>query len=138
YLYLARTRGCRVVVVNPYLEPGLDRYWVPSNLESAWFGTRMCDLHVPVRPGGDVALANAVLKRLVERSAIDEGFVRAHTEGWDELVEALDAQDLDELCREAGVDREVLDAFVDVYAAASAAILLWSMGVTQHRDSVDT
>ena len=35
YLYLARRRGCRVVVVNPYLEPGLERYWVPSNVESA-------------------------------------------------------------------------------------------------------
>src|SRR5690606_20489287 len=66
YLYLARKRGARVVVVNPYLEPGLDRYWVPSNLESALFGTKMCDLHVPVRPGGDVALANAALKRLIE------------------------------------------------------------------------
>ena len=55
-----QARGCRVVVVNPYLEPGLERYWVPSNVESALFGTKMCDLHVPVRPGGDVALANAV------------------------------------------------------------------------------
>ena len=35
YLYLAKKRGCRVVVVNPYLEPGLERYWVPSSLESA-------------------------------------------------------------------------------------------------------
>ena len=75
YLYLARKRGCRVVVVNPYLEPGLERYWVPSNLESAVFGTRMSDLHVPVRPGGDVALANAVLKRLIERGAVDDAFV---------------------------------------------------------------
>src|SRR5829696_5549823 len=44
YLYLDRRRGCRVVVVNPYLEPGLERYWVPSNVESAIFGTRMSDL----------------------------------------------------------------------------------------------
>ena len=46
YLYLARKRGRRVVVVNPYLEPGLERYWVPSNVESALFGTKLCDLHV--------------------------------------------------------------------------------------------
>ena len=62
YLDLAKKRGCRVVVVNPYLEPGLERYWVPSSAESALFGTTICDLHVPVRPGGDVALANAVLR----------------------------------------------------------------------------
>ncbi len=93
YLYLAKKRGCRVVVVNPYLEPGLERYWVPSSVESALFGTTICDLHVPVRPGGDVALANAVLKRLIARGAVDQAFVDAHTTGWDELVAALAGQD---------------------------------------------
>src|SRR5690349_20644945 len=84
YLYLAKRRGAKVVVVNPYLEPGLDRYWVPSNVESALFGTKMCDLHVPVRPGGDVAFANAVLKQLIARGDVDRAFIDEHTEGWDE------------------------------------------------------
>jgi molybdopterin-dependent oxidoreductase alpha subunit len=137
YLYLAKRRGARVVVVNPYLEPGLERYWVPSNAESALFGTKICDLHVPVRPGGDVAFANAVLKRLVERGAVDRAFVEAHTSGFDELVATLAEQPLDDLLREAGLDEERLDAFVDLYAAAGAAILLWSMGVTQHRHAVE-
>ena len=137
YLYLARRRGARVVVVNPYLEPGLDRYWVPSNVESALFGTKMCDLHVPVRPGGDVALANATLKRLIERGEVDQAFVDEHTEGWDELVEALDGQSLEDLLAEAGLTAEQLEAFVDEYARAGAAVLIWSMGITQHRDSVD-
>ena len=35
YLYLARRRGAKVLVVNPFREPGLEHYWVPSNLESA-------------------------------------------------------------------------------------------------------
>ncbi|MCX7621215.1 MAG: FdhF/YdeP family oxidoreductase [Acidimicrobiales bacterium] len=137
YLYLARRRGTRVVVVNPYLEPGLERYWVPSNIESAVFGTRMCDLHVPVRPGGDVAFANAALKELIARDAVDARFIAAHTEGWDELCAALGRMDLDELLRAAGLDRATLDAFVDEYMTADAAILLWSMGITQHRDAVD-
>lgn len=133
YLYLARTRGCRVVVINPYLEPGLERYWVPSSPESAMFGTKMCDLHVPVRPGGDIAFANAVLKRLIERDEVDRAFVDAHTEGWDEMVAALDAQPFDDLLVAAGLTAEQVEAFVDEYAAADAAVLLWSMGITQHR-----
>jgi molybdopterin-dependent oxidoreductase alpha subunit len=138
YLYLAKQRGARVVVVNPYLEPGLDRYWVPSNVESAVFGTRICDLHVPVRPGGDVALANALLKRLIDRDAVDAAFVAAHTEGWDELAAAVATMDLDELCVAAGVTRGQLEAFVDEYVRAKAAVLVWSMGITQHRDAVDS
>ncbi|MFP3907087.1 MAG: molybdopterin-dependent oxidoreductase [Acidimicrobiales bacterium] len=137
YLYQARRRGCRVVVVNPYLEPGLDRYWVPSSPESALFGTKMCDLHIPVRPGGDVAFANAALKVLIERDGIDRAFVDANTDGWDETVAALDAQPLDDLLEAAGLTRAHVESFVDEYVAADAAILLWSMGITQHRDSVD-
>ncbi|MGV3758439.1 MAG: FdhF/YdeP family oxidoreductase [Actinomycetota bacterium] len=136
HLYLAKKRGCRVVVVNPYLEPGLERYWVPSNLESAVFGTRICDLHIPVRPGGDVALANLVLKGLVRRGAVDERFVAEHTTGWDELVASLDAQDDRQLREQAGLSGEAVDALVDAYATAGSAIIVWSMGITQHRDAV--
>jgi molybdopterin-dependent oxidoreductase alpha subunit len=138
YLYLARRRGCRVVVVNPYLEPGLERYWVPSNVESALFGTKMSDLHVPVRPGGDVALANAALKGLIERGAVDDGFVAARTEGFAEMRAGLDSQPLDELLRLAGIDRTTVDAFVDELVRAGGAIHVWSMGITQHRDAADT
>jgi molybdopterin-dependent oxidoreductase alpha subunit len=137
YLYLARRRGCRVVVVNPYLEPGLDRYWVPSNVESALFGTKMCDLHVPVRPGGDQALAALVLRRLDERGAIDLDFVDAHTEGLDEVRAALAGHDPDDLRRRAGVDAEAVEALVDELVRAGGAVHVWSMGITQHRSSAD-
>lgn len=137
YLYLAKKRGCRVVVVNPYLEPGLEHYWVPSNVESALFGTKICDLHVPVRPGGDVALANAVLKRLIERGAVADTFIADHTRGWNDLTTALTAQDDGDLLEQAGLTNEQVDAFVDLYASAGSAVLIWSMGITQHRDAVD-
>ena len=136
YLYLAKQRGCRIVVVNPYLEPGLERYWVPSQLESALFGTRFCDLHVPVRPGGDVACANAVLKRLIAREAIDTDFIAAHTTGWDETVRTLAEQSDAELEEQAGLSAAQIDAFADLYRSASSAVLIWSMGITQHRDGV--
>ena len=137
YLYEAKRKGTKVVVVNPYLEPGLERYWVPSSPESALFGTKICDLHVPVMPGGDVAFCNAVVKELIRRGAVDQSFIDERTTGWDELATWLATLDLDELLARAGVDRATLDAFVDLYAEAPAAILVWSMGITQRRESVD-
>jgi molybdopterin-dependent oxidoreductase alpha subunit len=136
YLYEAKRRGTKVVVVNPYLEPGLDRYWVPSSPESALFGTKICDLHLPVAPGGDVALFNALVKALIRRDAVDWRFVRSHTRGWDELATFLATQDLDALVDASGVPRDAFDRFVDLYAAADASILVWSMGITQRRESV--
>lgn len=137
YLYLARKRGAKVVVVNPYLEPGLERYWVPSNIESAMFGTKLCDLHLPVRPEGDVALANAVLQRLIARDDVDRAWIDAHTEGWDELAAHVRDLDLDDLLHHAGIDAATLEQFVDLYAAASGTVLIWSMGITQHTHGVD-
>ena len=132
YLYKAKVNGTRIVVVNPYLEPGLERYWVPSTAESAVFGTTICDLHVPVRPGGDVALADAALKRLIEEDGVDEEFVAAHTEGWESVVASLEAVSYETLLDECGLTMAQLDAFVDEYRRAGSAVLLWSMGVTQH------
>jgi molybdopterin-dependent oxidoreductase alpha subunit len=137
YLYLARRKGCRVVVVNPFVEPGLERYWVPSNVESALFGTRMSDLHVPVRPGGDVALANAVLQRLIARGAVDRAFVDAHTEGFAEVEAAVAGQDPGHLLAVAGIDRSTLESFVDELVRAGGAVHVWSMGITHHRDAAD-
>jgi molybdopterin-dependent oxidoreductase alpha subunit len=137
YLYLAKKRGCRVAVVNPYLEPGLESYWVPSSVESALFGTKICDLHVPVRPGGDVAFANAALRRLAARGAVDRAFIDGHTTGWEELVAALDAQSEPDLLAAAGLTEARLEAFVELYASSPSAVLIWSMGITQHRTAVD-
>lgn len=137
YLYEAKKNGARVVVVNPFLEPGLERYWVPSKPESFLFGTKLCDVHVPVRPEGDVALANALLKVLIERDAVDRTFVEAHTTGWDELVRFLDTQSLDDLCSRAGVSLDTLGRLADEYARSSSAIFVWSMGITQHRHGVE-
>jgi len=137
YLFEAKRNGTKVAVVNPYLEPGLDRYWVPSSAESAVFGTKICDLHVPVRPGGDAAFANAVLKVLVERDAVDRAFIDGRTEGWDELVASLQDQSMASLLEASGLTHQQVEAFADLYAASRSAILIWSMGITQHRDSVD-
>lgn len=133
YLYKARMAGTRVVVINPFLEPGLEHYWVPSTFESTLFGTKMCDLHIPVRPGGDVAFADAALKRLIERNAVDQAFIDEHTDHWENVVDHLASLTYDELLADAGLNMAQLDAFVDEYAAASSSILLWSMGITQHK-----
>ncbi|MFM7070135.1 MAG: FdhF/YdeP family oxidoreductase [Actinomycetes bacterium] len=132
YLERAKRRGAKVVVVNPYLEPGLERYWIPSRFESALFGTTICDLHVPVRPGGDIAFAAAVVAELAERGAVDQAFIDAHTEGWGDLVASFAEQDPDERLRAAGVDRSTLEQFCDLYERADASVLIWSMGITQH------
>jgi molybdopterin-dependent oxidoreductase alpha subunit len=137
YLYLARQRGAKVAVVNPLREPGLDRYWVPSNVESALFGTKMADEFFSVHVGGDVAFFNGVLKELLADGAVDEDFVRSHTAGFDTLVAALDLQSFEELERASGASRADMARFARLYATAGAAVLVWSMGITQHEHGAE-
>jgi anaerobic selenocysteine-containing dehydrogenase len=55
YLRAARKAGSHVVVVNPFKEPALERYWIPSIASSALFGSKLMDEYHAVRPGGDIA-----------------------------------------------------------------------------------
>jgi anaerobic selenocysteine-containing dehydrogenase len=66
YLDKARRGGTRVLSVNAYREPGMERYWVPSSTASALFGTRITDRTWLVRVGGDIAFLNAVQRVLLE------------------------------------------------------------------------
>src|SRR4051794_17822131 len=137
YLYYARKRGATIVVVNPVREPGLERYWVPSNAESAMFGTKMTDEFFAVHTGGDVAFLNGVLKALLATGGVDDGFVREHTVGFDAVRAEVEVQDWEELEAASGTTRAEMERFAALYAAAPAAVLVWSMGITQHRSGTD-
>jgi molybdopterin-dependent oxidoreductase alpha subunit len=137
YLYLARKRGAKVAVVNPMREPGLDRYWVPSNVESALFGTHMTDEFFGIHTGGDVAFVNGVLKVLLAENGIDRAFVRDHTDGFDALLHELERESFDELEAASGATRDDMARFARMYAAAGSAVLVWSMGITQHASGSD-
>jgi molybdopterin-dependent oxidoreductase alpha subunit len=137
YLYHAKKAGTKVVVVNSYREPGMERYWVPSNLESAVFGTKVTDRFFMVNVGGDIAFLNGTLKMMVSRGWVDQDFVANHTVGFDEVRAALEAQSFEELERQAGVPRSEMEAFARMLGEARTAVLVWSMGITQHEFGED-
>jgi len=132
YLYLARREGTRVAVVNPHREPGLERYWVPSNAESALFGTKMTDEFFQVHAGGDIAFIAGVLKSLIEGGGLDAHFIAARTTGFRELRAALDELAFEEIERASGASRADMERFAAMYAAAESTVFVWSMGLTQH------
>jgi molybdopterin-dependent oxidoreductase alpha subunit len=137
YLYHAKKAGTKVVAVNSYREPGMERYWVPSNLESALFGTKVTDRFFMVNVGGDIAFLNGTLKCMIANGWVDEDFIAGHTVGFDEVRAALDAQPFEELEAQAGLPRSEMEAFGRMLGEARTAVLVWSMGVTQHEFGED-
>jgi len=139
YLYEAKKRhGTRVLSVNTYEEPGMTRYWIPSNADSAVLGTDIVDAHLGVGAGGDLAFVYAVQKILIGRRAIDRDFVDSRTEGWTEYEAGLAHLDTEELIARSGATLADAIALADEIEAAGTAVFVWSMGLTQHAHGSDT
>jgi molybdopterin-dependent oxidoreductase alpha subunit len=137
YMHYAKKAGTRVAVVNPVREYGLERYWVPSVANGAFFGTRITDDFFQVRVGGDIAFINGVLKFLIAADRIDRAFIEQHTSGFAEVKAALDIQSWEMLEQRTGVSREAMQRFAAVYSQARTAVFIYSTGLTQREFGVD-
>ena len=137
YLYYARKAGTKVFVVNPYKEPGMERYWVPSVTESALFGTRIADEFFQVHVGGDIAFFYGVLKHLIENDWLDRDFIAARTVGWEETEAKVRSLSWQALESSSGLTRSDMLRFAETFGQARHAIIVWSMGITQHRYGTD-
>ncbi|MBA2242870.1 MAG: FdhF/YdeP family oxidoreductase [Chthoniobacterales bacterium] len=138
YLEGAKKLGTKVVMVNPYLEPGMKKYWVPSSLGSAIFGTEIADYWFPVNQGGDIAFLCGVLKILLEKGWTDESFIKQHTAEFEELRAKLASLEWGALEEQAGLRRASVLQFAELIRDAKNAVLVWSMGITQHPFGTDS
>ena len=138
YLHHARKEGTSVVCINPYEEPGMARYWIPSVPESALFGTRITERFFTIDTGGDVPFLLGTLRHLIERGWVDREFVERHTTGFDDLSAALGGHEWEALERGAGVSRGEMLEFARMLGEARNGVFVWSMGTTQHVCGEDT
>ncbi len=132
-----RNRGGHVVVVNPVRELGLERFKVPSSAMSMLRGTEIASTYVQVRIGGDIAFMAGVAKLLLERGAIEQAFIDSSTLDFETVRSYLDSLSWDEVIRESGVPRSVIEEAADRYVRAERAVFAWTMGITHHEHGVD-
>ena len=138
YLHHAKQNGAEIAVVNTYREPGLAKYWVPSIPSSALFGTELADHWFDVHTGGDLAFLVGVFRALVEPGGVDEAFIRDHTAGFEDARDLALASDWEALERDSGATRGRMQAFARLLMDRPNAVIVWSMGLTQHTHGVDT
>jgi molybdopterin-dependent oxidoreductase alpha subunit len=137
YLHYAKKAGTKVLVVNPYKEPGMQRYWVPSVVESALFGTKIADDNFQVHVGGDIPFFYGVIKHLVENDWLDHDFIKRRTVGWADVEAKVRGLSWESLERGSGLTRADMLRFAETFGKARHAIVVWSMGITQHRYGSD-
>ncbi|MFM7635962.1 MAG: molybdopterin oxidoreductase family protein [Cyanobacteriota bacterium] len=96
------------------------------------------DLHLAIAPGTDLALFCGLGHLLLERRGVDQAFVAAHTEGFDELEALWRAWHPDRAAAVCGIAAADLRQLADWWCEATAALSLWSMGVNQSREGTAT
>ena len=91
----------------------------------------IADLHLPIRPGTDIALLNAMLAVMVEEQLIDPAFIRLHTQGWDALQARLERYTPEAVQEVCGLHASRIREAARLFGQAHAVISLWSMGLNQ-------
>ena len=139
-LRTAAKRGCRIVAFNPLRERGLERFANPQSPTEMLAGgsTQLASEYYQPRIGGDLAVATALCKVVIESGAVDRDFIASHTHGHDDFVRSVLATSWDALERESGLSRADLEHAARTYIDSDATIVCWGMGITQHPRSVAT
>jgi assimilatory nitrate reductase catalytic subunit len=93
----------------------------------------LADLHLPLLPGSDVALFNALLADLDRQGVVDKAFVAEHTTGLGEALAAARTADI----TQCGLAPAEVATFFDWFAASEKTVTLYSQGVNQSSAGVD-
>src|SRR5678816_1724523 len=99
---------------------------------SALFGTDIMDYWFAVSQGGDIAFLYGVLKILIENDWLNQEFIVNHTIGFEELKSQIANLKFPALEEQSGLSRDDMEEFARLIRAAKNAVLVWSMGITQH------
>jgi anaerobic selenocysteine-containing dehydrogenase len=118
FIQTARQAGAKLVVVDPRVTPM----------------ARDADLHLPLKPGTDLAVALALHRHLFESGAADQAFLAAHADGAERLRERAAEWTFDRAASVAGVQASTIGAFADLYAAESPALLRCGWGLERNRN----
>ena len=89
------------------------------------------------KPDTDVALLNAIMKSIIDQDLVDKDFIKNRTKDFKKLKEHLKDYTPEKMSRICGISTEKINEIAKIYATASASIIFWGMGVSQHIHGTD-
>src|SRR5262249_51977162 len=121
YLWSARERGAKIIVLDPRMTPI----------------ARTVDLFIPVRPGGDIGVFNGMLHVMLERGWVDRAFIAAHTTGFEVVEEVVKKYTPEYAARIAGVPPSLIVHAAELWGPAKTSFLLHARGIEHHSKGVE-
>jgi len=142
-------RGVPIIVFNPLIERGHERFTNPQNPVEMLVkpATRISSQYHQIKVGGDKATLMGLCKALFEmddvarqsggEGVLDLDFINTHTHGFEEFERAARQAIWAELEQRSGLTRHALQAAAAVYAQAKNAMIAYGMGLTQQVGGVE-
>ncbi|MCH7904484.1 MAG: nitrate reductase [Armatimonadetes bacterium] len=103
-----------------------------------------CDLHLPLNPGTDLLLLNAMMHVILEDRLYDRDFIDEHVR-FSDGEDTVDFQALENFLRDyrpedisarVGLSAEVIRRTAHLFARSKGTVSLWTMGINQRVQGV--
>jgi len=98
---------------------------------------QFADIHLPISPGTDVVLLNALMHVILDEGLEDRDYINAHTQGIEALEEEVKSWDPVSASKVCGIDEDTIRNVARLYAKAGAAMSIWTMGINQSTHGSD-
>ncbi len=92
---------------------------------------RSSDLHLPLRPGTDIVLNNAIGRLLIEENYVDNEFITNHADGFLAYKEQVMLRSVAEAAEICGVPSDDICTAAEWIGRSKGFLSLWTMGLNQ-------
>jgi len=106
----------------------------PRKTETAMAATQ----HYGITPKSDLVLLYGLANLLLDRGAVDRGFICEHTEGFEAFARHVKGFTAERVIAETGLSAQQLEGFVATIARGKRVSFWWTMGVNQGHEAVRT
>jgi len=121
YLKEAINNGVKVIVTDP---------------RKTWMAAR-ADIWLRLKVGSNIALLNGIINVIIENGWENKEFIAARTEEFEVLKAKVSEYDLDRVEKLTGVAREKIIEAARIYSHAEKAMIVYGLGVTEHRTGTE-
>ncbi|GGG79901.1 molybdopterin oxidoreductase family protein [Edaphobacter dinghuensis] len=98
----------------------------------------MADIHLPIKPRGDIALLNGIAHILIRDGLINRDYIDQHTTGFEELTAFVADFTPQHVAEVTGLSEESILSTAHLYGKAKAAFIGWTMGVNHSTQGAAT
>jgi len=116
------------------LKRGAKLYVVDPRVTST---ARFAHRHLPVRVGGDIALANSIAQSVLSEGLENRAFIARATEDFDAFAKLVSHYTPERAEAMSGVDPSLVRELARDFATADRAMICWTLGITEHHHAVE-